>query len=66
MTAYTQLPPRLQLTEELEIGTVHVVTGGGAGQLFSGVGVFDSQRMRSLRHDGVMTSCANIYGVTFE
>jgi hypothetical protein len=66
VTTDAQLPPRLQLAEELEIGAVHVVTGRGAGKLPPGVGVLNPHGMGSPPGYGVVTSDAKVYGVVSE
>jgi hypothetical protein len=63
VTANTQLATRFQPAKKLEVGAVHVVTRGGAGQLSFGVGVSDPHGMSSVADHKVMTLDANIYRV---
>jgi hypothetical protein len=66
VTTDAKLPTRLQLAEELEVGAVHVVTRGSAGQLSFGVGIFYPHGMGSVAQHEVVTPGANIYGIRFE
>jgi len=66
VTAHAQLASGFQPAQELKIRAMHIVTGGGTGQLAPSVGVPHPQGMSSIPHYLVMTGEANLNGIVFE
>jgi hypothetical protein len=66
VTAYTQLAARFQSAKKLEVGAMHVVAGGGAGQLSPGIGISDPHGMGSVVRYRFMALDADVYGVALE
>jgi hypothetical protein len=66
VTTYAQRAARLQSAEILEVGAVHVVAGGGAGQLSPGIGISDPHGMGSGVRHRFMALGAEIYRVSLE